>query len=240
MNTHISYAAKNTLQHTVREREKSCSWDRVRCGSFDHCGDFPSLKQGCVPRVGIEQKVPVCRRRRSHAKDNAAIDVGKGIVVQSQLDYFDVQQLGLYRVGNADLKGQRFAFCFFGSMTQSTGPLTLSILLPNRKYRLFSAWRVQGIDVRHNAHFFGPTLRAPSCRMALCCVLGRSMVVGMSAQLLGAFFLVPGVFLSSFLRARACWMRLLMTLTAVRAVLLSRTFFWEKSDLPRDGVAAAR
>ena len=100
----------------------------------------------------------MCRRRRSHAKDNAAIDVGKGIVVQSQLDYFDVQQLGLHRVGNADLKGQRFAFCFFGSMTQNTGPLALSALLPNRKYRLFSAWRVQGIDVRHNAHFFGPTL----------------------------------------------------------------------------------
>ena len=35
--------------------------------------------------------------------------------------------------GNADLKGQRFAFCFFGSVTQSTEPLTLSILLPNRK-----------------------------------------------------------------------------------------------------------
>jgi len=63
----------------------------------------------------------------------------------------------------------------------------------------------------------------------------------LSAQLLGAFFLVPGVFLSSFLRARVRWMRLLMTLTAVCAVLLSRTFFWGKRViLPRDGVAAAR
>ena len=52
----------------------------------------------------------------------------------------------------------------------------------------------------------------------------------LSAQLLGAFFLVPGVFLSSFLRARARWMCLLMTFTAVCAVLLSRTFFGEKSD----------
>ena len=56
------------------------------------------------------------------------------------------------------------------------------------------------------------------------------IIVLLSAQLLGVPSLVPGVFLSSFLRARARWMRLLMTLTAVCAVLLSRTFFWEKSD----------
>jgi len=68
------------------------------------------------------------------------------------------------------------------------------------------------------------------CRMVL-----------LSAQLLDAFFLVPGVFLSSSLRARARWMRLLMTLTAVRAVLLSRTFFFGKRViLPRDGIGAAR
>ena len=77
-------------------------------------------------------------QRRSHANDRAAIDVGQGIVVQSQLDYFDVQQL--------DLEGQRFAFCFFGSIkkvcfiTLSTEPVTLSIFLPNRKCRPFSAW----------------------------------------------------------------------------------------------------
>jgi len=66
-------------------------------------------------------------------------------------------------------------------------------------------------------------------------------MVLLSAQLLDAFFLVPGVFLSSSLRARARWMRLLMTLTAVRAVLLSRTFFFGKRViLPRDGIAAAR
>jgi len=76
----------------------------------------------------------------------AVIDVGQGIVVHSQLGYFGVQQLDLYRAGSADLKSQRFAFCFFGSIkkvcfiTQSTEPLNLSILLPNRKYRLFSAW----------------------------------------------------------------------------------------------------
>ena len=64
--------------------------------------------------------------------------------------------------------------CF---ITQSTEPLTLSILLPNRKCRLFSAWWVQGIEVRRNVHFFGPALRAPSCRMTLCCVLGRNMLV---------------------------------------------------------------
>ena len=64
--------------------------------------------------------------------------------------------------------------CF---ITKSTEPLALSILLPNRKYRLFSAWWVQGIEVRSIVHFFGPALRAPSCRMALCCVLGRSMLV---------------------------------------------------------------
>jgi len=55
-------------------------------------------------------------RRRSHAKDRAAIDGGQGIVVQSQPDYRDVQQLDLYRVGNADLEGQRFAYCFLGSI----------------------------------------------------------------------------------------------------------------------------
>ena len=87
--------------------------------------------------------------------------------------YFVVQQLDLYRVGHADLEGQRFVSCFFGSIkkvcfiTQSTEPLTLSILLPNRKCRLFSAWWVQGIEVRRNVHFFGPALRAPSCRMTL-------------------------------------------------------------------------
>ena len=60
--------------------------------------------------------------------------------------HFVVQQLDLYRVGHADLEGQRFVSCFFGSIkkvcfiTQSTEPLTLSILLPNRKCRLFSAW----------------------------------------------------------------------------------------------------
>ena len=67
-------------------------------------------------------------------------------VVQSQVGYFVVQQLDLYRVEHADLEGQRFVSCFFGSIkkvcfiTQSTEPLTLSILLPNRKCRLFSAW----------------------------------------------------------------------------------------------------
>ena len=94
--------------------------------------------------------------------------------------------------------------------------------------------------MRRNVHLFDLALRALSCQMALCCVLGRSMVVGMSAQLLGAFFLVPGVFLSSFLRARARWMRLLMTLTAVRAVLLSRTFLGEKSDFAASWGSAAR
>ena len=38
--------------------------------------------------------------------------------------------------------------------------------------------------------------------MALSCVLGRSMVVAMSAQLLGAFFLVPGVFSEQFLACK--------------------------------------
>ena len=36
--------------------------------------------------------------------------------------------------------------------------------------------RRQGIEVRRNVHFFGPALRAPSYRMALRCVLGRSML----------------------------------------------------------------
>ena len=31
--------------------------------------------------------------------------------------------------------------------------------------------------MRRNVHFIGPVLRAPSCLMALCCVLGRKMVV---------------------------------------------------------------
>ena len=50
-------------------------------------------------------------------------------------------------------------------------------------------------------------------------------IVLLSAHLLGAFSLVSGVFLSSSLRARACWTRLPMPLTAVCAVLLSRTFW---------------
>ena len=51
-------------------------------------------------------------RRGNHnpsTKARAAIGVGQGIVVQSQVDYFAVQQLDLYRVGHADLEGQRFA-----------------------------------------------------------------------------------------------------------------------------------
>jgi len=55
-------------------------------------------------------------RRRSHAKARAAIGVGQEIVLQSQVDYFAVQLLDLYRVGDADLEGQRYAFCFFGSI----------------------------------------------------------------------------------------------------------------------------
>ena len=31
--------------------------------------------------------------------------------------------------------------------------------------------------MRRNVHLFGPALRASSCRMALCCVLGQSGVV---------------------------------------------------------------
>ena len=90
--------------------------------------------------------VLVFGRRGSHAKARAASGVGQEIVVQSQAGYFVVQQLDLYRVEHADLEGQRFVSCFFGSIkkvcfiTQSTEPLTLSILLPNRKCRLFSAW----------------------------------------------------------------------------------------------------
>jgi hypothetical protein len=53
----------------------------------------------------------------------------------------------------------------------------------------------------------------------------------LGAQLLGAFFLAPGVFLSSSLRARALWMRFLMTLTAVCAVLLSCTFWRKKGEI---------
>ena len=48
---------------------------------------------------------------------------------------------------DTDLEGQRFAFCFFGSIkrrvifiTRSTEPLTSPILLPKMKCRLFSAW----------------------------------------------------------------------------------------------------
>ena len=58
-------------------------------------------------------------RRGNHnpsTKARAAIGVGQGIVVQSQADYFVVQQLDLYRVGHADLEGQRFVSCFFGSI----------------------------------------------------------------------------------------------------------------------------
>ena len=55
-------------------------------------------------------------RRRSHAKARAAIGVGQEIVVQSQADYFVVQLLDLYRVEYADLEGQRFVSCFFGSI----------------------------------------------------------------------------------------------------------------------------
>jgi len=55
-------------------------------------------------------------RQRSHAKARAAIGVGQKIVVQSQADYFVVQLLDLYRVEYADLEGQRFVSCFFGSI----------------------------------------------------------------------------------------------------------------------------
>ena len=55
-------------------------------------------------------------RRRSHAKARATIGVGQEIVVQSQADYFAVQLLDLYRVEYADLEGQRFVSCFFGSI----------------------------------------------------------------------------------------------------------------------------
>ena len=60
--------------------------------------------------------VLVFGRRGNHAKDRAAIGVGQGVVVQSQADYFAVQQLDLNRVGHADLEVQRFTFCFFGSI----------------------------------------------------------------------------------------------------------------------------
>jgi len=78
----------------------------------------------------------VSGRRRSHAKDRAAIEVGQqGIVVQSQPGNFVTQQLDLHRVGNADLEDQRFAFCFFGSIkrcacfiTQCTEPLTIGFI----------------------------------------------------------------------------------------------------------------
>ena len=49
----------------------------------------------------------------------------------------------------------------------------------------------------------------------------------LAAQLLGAFSLAPEEFLSISLRARVRWTRLLVTLTAVCAVLLLRTFFEE-------------
>ena len=52
----------------------------------------------------------------------------------------------------------------------------------------------------------------------------------LSAQSLGAFSLVPGLFQSSSLRARACWMRLLMILTAACVVLLLRMYWRETSD----------
>ena len=47
-------------------------------------------------------------RRGGHAKDRTANGVGQGIVVQSQADYFVVQQQepDLYRVGQANLEGQ--------------------------------------------------------------------------------------------------------------------------------------
>ena len=47
-------------------------------------------------------------------------------------------------------------------------------------------------------------------------------IVQLCAQLLGAFSLAPGVFLSIFLRARVRSMRLLTSLTAVCAMLLPR------------------
>ena len=60
--------------------------------------------------------VLVFGRRGSHAKARAASGVGQEIVVQSQAGYFVVQQLDLYRVEHADLEGQRFVSCFFGSI----------------------------------------------------------------------------------------------------------------------------
>ena len=60
--------------------------------------------------------VLVFGRRGNHAKARAASGVGQEIVVQSQADDFVVQLLDLYRVGHADLEGQRFVSCFFGSI----------------------------------------------------------------------------------------------------------------------------
>ena len=60
--------------------------------------------------------VLVFGRRGSHAKARAASGVGQEIVVQSRAGYFVVQQLDLYRVEHADLEGQRFVSCFFGSI----------------------------------------------------------------------------------------------------------------------------
>ena len=61
------------------------------------------------------------------AKDRAVIDVGLGIVTQPHPGYFDVRQLGLYRVRNAYLEGQRFAFCYFGSIEDLVCFITRSI-----------------------------------------------------------------------------------------------------------------
>jgi len=59
--------------------------------------------------IGWRFGLLVFGRRGNHAKDRAEIGVGQRFVVQSQADYFVVQQLNLYRVGYADLEGQRFA-----------------------------------------------------------------------------------------------------------------------------------
>jgi hypothetical protein len=67
------------------------------------------------------------------------------------------------------------------------------------------------------------------CRIVLLC-----------AQLLGAFSLASGVFLSLSLRVRVRWMRLLVTLTAVCAVLLPRTFWRRKGDFAARWGSAAR
>ena len=61
------------------------------------------------PLIGWRFGLLVFGRRGNHAKDRAEIDVGQEFVVQSHSDYFVVQQLNLYRVGHADLEGQRFA-----------------------------------------------------------------------------------------------------------------------------------